>query len=200
MESESETQVDRVDPLLEQQSLKAIVDVDDLLDRIWHRWESAFTFLTFDESSVGVWSWSTMVGKKMKKLKMQTLEVLELPKYNDLEITKVKKSTKKVVKVEKPDSFAFKDIQSDLEALMKEEVDEDMEEQTNVKKEADLEKQSNLEEVPMAAPRPPTPVALEGSPSTGTATGWAETPSLPQGWKFRFFAHLLESEFLFVLS
>ena len=35
MESESETQVDRVDPLLEQQSLKAIVDVDDLLDNIF---------------------------------------------------------------------------------------------------------------------------------------------------------------------
>ena len=122
-----------------------------------------------------------MVGKKMKKLKMQTLEVSELPRYHDLEITKVKKSTKKVVKVEKPDSFAFKDIQSDLETLMKEDVDEDMEEQTNVKKETELE------EVPTTAPRPPTPVALEGSPSTGTATGWSEAPSLPPGWKYRLF-------------
>ena len=126
-----------------------------------------------------------MVGKKMKK---EMLEVSELPKYRDLEITKVKKSKKKVVKLEKPDSFAFNDIQSDLEELMREEVDEDMEEQINVKKE--LEKQSNLEEVPTAAPRPPTPVALEGSASTGTATGWAETPSLPQGWKYRLFGIL----------
>ena len=127
----------------------------------------------------------------MKKVKKQTLaqlpvEMSELPKYSNLEITKVKRSSKKkVVKVEKPERFAFKDIQSDLEALMKEEVDEDMEEQKSIKK----DKQSNLEEVPLEVPRPPTPVSLEGSPSTGTATGWAETPSLPQGWKYRLVVH-----------
>ena len=134
----------------------------------------------------------------MKKVKKHTVEqvaqlqveISELPKYRDLEITKVKRSSKKkVVKVEKPERFAFKDIQSDLEALMKEEVDEDMEEETSIKKEAELDKQSNLEEVPLAVPRPPTPVSLEGSPSTGTATGWAETPSLPQGWKYRLVVH-----------
>ena len=139
-----------------------------------------------------------MVGKKMKKVKKQTVEqvaqlpveISELPKYRDLEITKVKRSSKKkVVKVEKPERFAFKDIQSDLEALMKEEVDEDMEEEKSIKKEAELDRQSNLEEVPLAVPRPPTPVSLEGSPSTGTATGWAETPSLPQGWKYRLVVH-----------
>ena len=131
-----------------------------------------------------------MVGKKMKKLKKPTLEHLaqlpieisELPKYRDLEITKVRKSTKNVVKVKKQDRFAFKDIQSDLEALMKE---EDTEEETNIKKEAKFEKQSNLEEVPTESARPPTPVSLEGSPATGTATGWAETPTLPKGWKYR---------------
>ena len=122
------------------------------------------------------------------------VETSELPKYRNLEITKVKKSRKKAAKVQKTESFAFNDIQPDLEALMKEEVNNDMDEQNSIQKEAELDQKSNLEEFPPAAPQPPSLVALEGSPSTGTATGWAETPTLPQGWKYRFifnFSHLV---------
>ena len=125
-----------------------------------------------------------MVAKKMKKTKGKTVEAADLAKYPALDITKKKKS-----KVFKGDKLESEEVRSDLELLMKEEAEEDTadhgDEKRSIKMEPDCEEESSLDKVPSDDGRPPTPVSLEGAPSTGTATGWVETNTLPQGWKYR---------------
>ena len=125
-----------------------------------------------------------MVAKKMKKTKGKTVEAADLAKYPALDITKKKKS-----KVFKGDKLESEEVRSDLELLMKEEAEGDTadrgDEKRNIKMEPDCEEESSLDKVPSDDGRPPTPVSLEGAPSTGTATGWVETNTLPQGWKYR---------------
>ena len=125
-----------------------------------------------------------MVAKKMKKTKGKTVEAADLAKYPALDITKIKKS-----KVFKDEQLESEEVRSDLELLMKEEAEEDTadhgDEKRNIKMEPDCEEESSLDKVPSDDGRPPTPVSLEGAPSTGTATGWVETNTLPQGWKYR---------------
>ena len=121
-----------------------------------------------------------MVAKKMKKTKGKTVEAADLAKYPALDITKIKKS--KVFKDEQ-------EVRSDLELLMKEEAEEDTadhgDEKRSMKMKPDCKEESSLDKVPSDDGRPPTPVSLEGVASTGTATGWVETNTLPQGWKYR---------------
>ena len=125
-----------------------------------------------------------MVAKKMKKTKGKTVEAAGLAKYPALDITKIKKS-----KVFKDEQLESEEVRSDLELLMKEEAEEDTadhgDEKRSIKMEPDCEEESSLDKVPSDDGRPPTPVSLEGAPSTGTATGWVETNTLPQGWKYR---------------
>ena len=119
-----------------------------------------------------------MVAKKMKKTKGKTVETADLAKYPALDITKKSKVFKE-----------SEEVRSDLELLMKEEAEEDTadhgDEKRRIKMEPDCEEESSLDKVPSDDGRPPTPVSLEGAPSTGTATGWVETNTLPQGWKYR---------------